>query len=178
MKLLSAVFLATLLCVGLAHASITPLLDSTTTSGPDTTYNYEISVDNNETLDPIGCTAGKLDGSCTWFTISITDYVPGSIATTVPGWTAEPVVAGILTFVYSGPDVTGTGVEIPGFSAESTLSSQVSQEFVYQTGNVGGGVDDGFGTVGTATPEPTSISLFGGALIGLAILGRRKFARS
>ena len=177
MKLLSAVLLATLLCVGLAHASITPILDGTSTSGLDTTYNYEISVDPNETLIQTGCSGAfiKVDGSCTWFTIDIADYVPGSIAAP-SGWT-DSYAAGVLTWAYTGPTTTGTGLEITGFSAESTLASQSSQFFTYQTGNIGGGWDIGAGTVG-AVPEPTSLSLFGGGLIGLAILVRRKFARS
>jgi hypothetical protein len=183
MKLLSAVFLATLLCVGLAHASITPLEVGTSTSGADTVFNYEISVDNNETLDTTGCAAvTESHGSCTYFTIDNFQDYAGAINAPSPNWEAFGSASGVETFVYIGPLVTGTGAEITGFNISSTLSSQPAGAFTYQTGNtnIPPGVDIGGGTLPAfaSTPEPTSLSLFGGGLIGLAILVRRKFARS
>jgi len=175
MKFLSAVFLATLLCAGLANASITPVLMSAPSiSGSDFLWDYEISVDDLEALN-----AG-LPGGGTFFTIdNFVGYVGGSIMAPM-NWTPT-VSGGNLTFTYTGPTTTPSG-EISGFTALSTDSAiNASGVFSYQAENLQtGGADFGGGPIDvpmSSTPEPASVGLLGGALLGLAVLTRRKFAR-
>lgn len=192
-KVLMIVF-AGLVTVGLASADITVALvdpGGVTGSGPDFTWNYEISVSSLEELVAGSLTTGS------YFTIyDFADYVPGSIVAPT-GWTDSVQLTGItpstqaptdsgtvenLTFYYTGATNTPTG-EVTGFSAESTLGSVAgnSGNFTYQASKTpiaGGGIDQGIGVieVPTATPEPVTTGLIGLALVGMAV-ARRKFAR-
>jgi hypothetical protein len=173
MKFLSAVFLAALLSVGFANASITPVLTgSPMVSGSDFLWNYEISVDNLEALN-----AG-LPGGGTFFTIDNFVGYDGSIMAPT-NWTAN-FTAGNLVFTYTGPTTTPVG-DVTGFSALSKDSAiNASGIFAYQAENLQtGGADFGGGPIDvpmSSTPEPVSVGLLGGALIGLAVLSRRKIA--
>jgi hypothetical protein len=185
MKLLSVVFLATLLFAAFANASITPVLDGSPTlittglyTG-DYLWSYEISVDSLEALNSglPGGTFFDIDG--------FVGYVPGSPITAPTGastgWSGAPV-SGDLDFTYTGSSVYTPTSEVPGFTAISSdsainpLGGQIYQAEYIPTG----GVDNGSGPVQVpmaSTPEPVSVGLLGGALLGLAVLSRRKFAR-
>ncbi|MGA2877863.1 MAG: PEP-CTERM sorting domain-containing protein [Bryobacteraceae bacterium] len=149
------------------------LVGSPTLISSDYQWNYEISVDSLEALN-----SGLPDGG-TFFTIDNFVGYAGSIAAPTD-WTAA-FSAGNLVFTYTGPTTTPTG-DVTGFSALSTDSAvNASGVFGYQAENLStGGLDFGGGPVDVpmaATPEPVSVGLVGGALLGLAVLSRRKFAR-
>jgi len=190
MKFLSAVFLATLLCAGFANATITPVLDSgnPTADGGNFLWTYNIDLSTDEQLAP----------SNSFFTIyDFVGYVAGSVTAPNANWTATVQLVGTtpsgvlptdsasienLVFTYVGPVSAGPQA-IDGFSAISTDNTMnPNGAFSYQaqkTSNLTA-PDQGLGPIdvpATATPEPVSAGLLGGALLGLAVLSRRKFAR-
>jgi hypothetical protein len=190
MKFLSAVFLATLLCAGFANATITPILDAgnPTADGGNFLWTYSIDLSTDEQLAP----------SNSFFTIyDFVGYVAGSVTAPNANWTATVQLVGTtpsgvlptdsaslenLVFTYVGPVSAGPQA-IDGFSAISTDSTtNPNGTFSYQaqkTSNLTA-PDQGLGPIdvpATATPEPASVGLLGGALLGLAVLSRRKFAR-
>jgi len=191
MKFLSAVFLATLLCAGFANATITPVLDAgnPTIDGGNFLWTYNIDLSTDEQLAP----------SNSFFTIyDFVGYVAGSVTGPNPtDWTASVQLVGPtpssvsppdnptvenLVFTYIGPVSTGPQT-IDGFSAISTDGTiNANGAFSYQaqkTANLTA-PDQGLGPIDVpmaATPEPVSVGLLGGGLLGLAVLSRRKFAR-
>jgi hypothetical protein len=189
MKFLSAVFLAALLSAGFANATITPVLDSgnPTVDGGNFLWTYNIDLSADEQLAP----------SNSFFTIyDFVGYVGGTIAAPA-GWDATVQLVGPtpssvlpsdnasienLVFTYVGSVSTGPQ-NIDGFKAVSTDSTlNLNGNFSYQaqkTSNLSA-PDQGLGPIDVpmaATPEPVSVGLLGGALLGLAVLSRRKFAR-
>lgn len=189
MKLLSAVFLATLLCVGLANATITPVLDSgnpTADSGNFLwTYNIDLSADEQlapdnsffTIYDFVGYVGGTISAPAGWdATIQLVGPTPGGV---LPSDSAS---VDNLVFTYVGAVSPGQQT-IDGFSAISTDGTiDANGNFSYQaqkTSNLSA-PDQGLGPLDvpmSSTPEPVSVGLLGGGLLGVAIVTRRKFAR-
>jgi hypothetical protein len=140
----------------------------------------------------------QLAPSNSFFTIyDFVGYVGGTVASTNSDWTASVQLVGPtpsltsppdspsvenLVFTYIGPVSAGPQT-FDGFSAVSTDSTiNTSGFFSYEaqkTSNLSS-PDEGLGPVKVpeaATPEPVSVGLLGGALLGIAVLSRRKFAR-
>jgi len=197
MKHLSILILATLVLAGFANASIIPGLNGSPVLNGDGTYtwNYSIGGDNTEELvagNYAQCQGGVSCG--TFFTIyDFNGYVAGSIASTDSNWIATAQLTGLtpsgqggivdnpaiwnLTFSWNGPTQV-VGAE-GGFSAGSLYGNSQVGQFTFQAIKIQNGLpDQGQGSifVPMGIPEPTSMALIGGGLIGLAFL-RRKLAK-
>jgi hypothetical protein len=189
MKFLSAVFLATLLCAGFANATITPVLDAGSPTGTpgDYLWTYNIDLSGDEQLAPdnsfftiydfVGYVAGSISAPVGWdATVQLVGMTPSSVA--------PPDSASIdnLVFTYVGAVSTGPQ-NIDGFSAistDNTLNPFGSFSYQAQKTSNQTAPDQGLGPIDVpmaTTPEPVSVGLLGGALLGLAVLNRRKFAR-
>jgi hypothetical protein len=189
MKFLSAVFLATLLCAGFANATITPVLDAgnPTVDGGNFLWTYNIDLSADEQLAPsnsfftiydfVGYVGGTISAPTGWdATVQLVGPTPSSVSPT------DSASIENLVFTYVGAVSTGPQT-IDGFSAVSSDNTMnANGAFSYQaqkTSNLTA-PDQGLGPIdvpATATPEPASVGLLGGALLGLAVLTRRKFAR-
>jgi hypothetical protein len=158
--------------------------------GPTWTYNYMVEIGSDETTSP---------AVPSFFTIyDIAGYVTGSAAqdstavttTNVASVTEQPtgVNPGCCTVVPDSPslpnltfytNVTLTGPEDDdGIAFESTLAPALLGQgwYTYQSYNTSSqGTDQGSGNVliPTATPEPSTMAMLGGAMFGLGLLRRR-----
>jgi PEP-CTERM motif len=190
-----ALFWTVVLC-GVASASIIPYETSISTPVSGVyTWNYSVSVASDETLTTSGAvTHSNPPGS--FFTIyDIGGYVAGSVVAPT-GWSVSVQLLGItpsganvtdgaslenVTWTYTGSNVAGPTV-ISGFSFKSTDGNIAAGQFSAQSmNNVTGGVDDQEGPVNVPdppAPEPASIGLMGGSLIGLAMFSRRLVRRA
>jgi hypothetical protein len=132
-------------------------------------------------------------------TASIFDSVTG---TTAISWTFGPT--GTLSVALGTPGTPGTGgtfsdsrppaTEVNFLSPYLSFASSTSESFSFglSGGTPGGAVgagghlaDEAFSGVGTfdaiplpvGTPEPATMAMLGGALVGLGLVGRKRFAR-
>jgi len=191
-----------IIAVGSAFADLTPSLVNISSGGvtcdiagsPVTcTYNYIAHIDSHATLVQ----------NQSQFTIYDFALVPDTYANRLmapTGWSADvsvaPAPTGItdnpalpnISFTYTGPTMAGTG-EISGFSGMSFFSGIALGQFysasgvTTQSGGLGtviclGPVDvpgPGQGDVGDV-PEPVSMGMLGGGLLGLGLLRLRRKA--
>jgi hypothetical protein len=178
-----------------AKANLLPYLSSTTpstTNAGDTTFDYSVSLSNDERIDASGT------GNTAFFTIyDFEGYVANSIVAPT-NWVPSVQYVGItpvgvsvpddpaivnLTFTYTGATtIDGTGQTFTGFSADSVYSminsnAYFSQQSTKNAGAAAGGRDAGFGPESTpmsGVPEPSTLTLLGA---GLALVATRFIAR-
>lgn len=180
-------------------ASITPALDagSPSFSGGLWTWSYQISVDANESLNPgangsATCLAGQTPCNTFWTIYDLgglqtgTETTPGgwgyvenSIGIT-PSGQLIPDAGGYLniTFYYTGATQTGPITSIDGFTFKSSTGTlNPDGIFTYQATKIQNGKpDQGQGNVDVpaTVPEPASVMLIGGGLVGLAFFRRKR----
>ncbi len=200
MKKLFVSIFAVLVFSGLAMASITPALDGGTPTGPVAgvwTWTYSISVDSNESLNPgansgATCLSGQTPCNTFWTIYDVGGLMSGT--ETAPsgwGWVENSVgitpnhqlvddAAGYLniTFYYTGPTEAGPITGLDGFSFESNTGTENPLgEYSYQATKIQGNLpDQGQGNVDlpATVPEPASVMLIGGGLVGLAFFRRKR----
>lgn len=194
MKYLSLLVLVTLVFTGIASASITPIIvpGSPTPVSGGFEYNYTISVPDDERLAPGNyamCNPGGVPCG-TFFTIyDFAGYVGGTIMAPT-NWTTSVQLVGLtptdqnptdnpgilnLTWKYTGPIKNGPINDLPGFAAESIFGLTHEGQFTYQAEKTNGMADQGIGPIEipSGVPEPGSMALIGGGLVGLAMLRRK-----
>ncbi len=192
---------ATLGCLALAavpaKANLLPFLSSMgPAAGGDTTFNYSVSLSDDERMDGAG------SGNTAFFTIyDFAGYVAGSIVAPA-GWTASAQLVGVtpigvtvpddpnvwnLTFTYVGTStIIGTGQTFTGFSAVSTdsivnNSGFFSQQSTKNAGPATGGRDFGAGPESvpmSSVPEPSTMLMLGAglALVAAKLVARKRLA--
>jgi hypothetical protein len=164
MKALPFIAAASLAFGGAASASVIPVLASVTPAGSNFQFSYEAQLSPDE-----GLTAGD-----EFVVIDFQGYVPGSISSSSPNWTAsvsDALPAGLLTppggdnpsvpdlvFTYNGPDVDTSGgpfggdTNYFGLTALSTLGGVTSTDFsadaINNSGRETGTTDYNVGLVG------------------------------
>ena len=188
-----------------ATANIIPTSTTVTGTGPfDWIYDLQLSNDQNvnsgiaPTVNPVPHTNLTFAG---FFTIyDFAGYVGGSCAGPA-GWTCTAQDLGFtpddvvptdnssivnITWAYtSGATILGqpSGVDLGSFSAESIYGEPVLDSYasrgISNTGPQVGTIADNVGnTQGPgAVPEPATFILIGSGLLGLGMLGRKRFIR-
>jgi hypothetical protein len=170
-------FAALLAAASSANASITVVLDGMTPSGSNVSYNYTMQQTADDTL---------FTGD--YFTIY--DFRGFVSATPALGFTFSTQNTGItpasqiitddpgiinVTFTAAAPNSSSN---IPGFSIVSSLQTPaVFDDFSGRNHKTTGSANEANGEVlvpGSAVPEPATMGLMGGALLGLGLLARRR----
>lgn len=193
-KLASALLLTVALC-GIASASIIP--STPVITGPTSgvyTWTYSMSVAGDETLTTTGAVASD-NPPGTFVTIyDILGFVTGSCVAPT-GWSCSAQLTGVtpssqnvtdspsiinVTWTYTGSSTAGP-VNVTGFSYESVyglIKTGIFSAQSYNNSTVGVDQENGPVDVPNGTPEPASLGLIGGSLIGLGLLGRRLLQRA
>jgi hypothetical protein len=209
----TAVLLAAIFALAvLANASLIPTLSSETAMGGDWAFNYSTSVTLDERLDPSatngvtcpgpGNTLVQCNPQGTFFTVY---DIPGfvSAAVTTPGWTVSEQLTGItpstingaafdsaslmnVTYMYTGPVVSGpstfTGFQIVSSDSSVNVTGHFTSQATNNVGGAAGTTDQVSGSVAipaapaTTTPEPDSLVFMGVGAAGI-LLGLRRRAR-
>jgi hypothetical protein len=199
MKKLLVIVFAALAFSGLASASLIPFLTNISASPAPYTWSYTLHVSPDEQLNPSAtagqCPAGATCPSGTFFTIYDIGGFAGGVAQPA-GWTNSVQFTGItpttqivpdssvllnVTYFYTGatqPVVQGSSeLLISGFSFLSTSNLPVTGTASWNATKFGfTGIDQGNAPVqvpGPNVPEPASMLLIGGGLVGLALLRRK-----
>jgi hypothetical protein len=166
----------------MANAAITVALDSTSPDASGTRFNYSVTYSSKDTFKPndffvVTDFAGLVDNSNTQplgWAFSTSDLGP------LPSCCGSPGIdtAGIknLVWTYTGPQaLTSSPIN---FSAVSIYSKIVDGGFTSGNTKVPSGTPQGSGgfvdVPGATIPEPATMGLMGGALLGLGLLARRR----
>ena len=171
----------------LVNAAITVSLDSTAAVSGGTRFNYSIGYAANDSFkagdffvvtDFAGLVSGSNNQPAGWaFSTAAMGPLPGCCGS--PGVdTAIPN----LVWTYGGGSTInpapGKAGSIAGFSAVSIYSKLVDGGFTTEntksTNNTKQGSGGFIDVPGAATPEPATMGLMGGALLGLGLLARRR----
>ncbi len=194
------------LAIGAANADIVPNLlvgpgtvscDFDVALGQVCTYNYTATL-HSQTM-----VTGAQD-EAEYFTIyDFNGYIPGTVASADPDWTAESNNSGLtpdliaigarddvgianLTFTYIGASDIKDGRTFIGFSAQSIYGPATTTDWyssqAHKQGDTPGGIVQNVGQVQVPlnplgepgdVPEPMSMMLFGGGLAAMGLLPRR-----
>ena len=174
----------------MANAAITVSLAGTTPVGSEFKYDYELSLTSDDSIRSpndffvVTDFAGYVNGSALFptgwsFSYDLSGPIPSCCGT--PG--VDSAAVGNLVFKYNtgGPALNAppnaANTIISGFSARSIFGLTAEAGFAVDNtknrnnSNQGSG---GFVDVPVGVPEPATMGLMGGALLGLGLLARRR----